>query len=217
MCHISSANLNDIFRNNMVPGNDLVYRKGFRLWCSKSSLVRKISFLRVSDNFVTINVPQKLTTIKIIRSNRYTVLFDYTDLMSRDPEIKLPQLVLDSVTHIKNESSPRFIKTHLPFDLLPREIRTGKKKPKIIYAARNPKDTCVSYYYHCRLMEGYRGDFNNFCRLFLGDKCRYTRDKNKHNISTRIHNFILLQWALPHTGIMSSTSGIEEARPIFYS
>ncbi|PSN58315.1 hypothetical protein C0J52_00108 [Blattella germanica] len=38
----------------------------------------------------------------------------------------------------------------------------------IIYVARNAKDTCVSYYHHCKLMEGYSGSFEDYCKLFLG-------------------------------------------------
>nr|XP_031843272.1 sulfotransferase 4A1-like [Nomia melanderi] len=100
----------------------------------------------------------------------HSILFDYTTIIPRHPEIKLHELVSDSVNYVKTRSSPRFIKTHLPFRLLPRQLRTGEKKPRIVYVARNPKDTCVSYYHHCRLLEGYRGDFNSFCRLFLGMK-----------------------------------------------
>lgn len=44
--------------------------------------------------------------------------------------------------------SQRYIKTHLPFDLLPNEILNGERSPKIVYVARNPKDVCVSYYHH---------------------------------------------------------------------
>lgn len=104
---------------------------------------------------------------------RYSILFDYTTIIRRHPEIEPSPLILDSVTYIKNLPSPRFIKTHFPFPLLPRQLRTGEKKAKIIYVSRNPKDTCVSFYYHTRLMEGYRGDFHDFCRLFLGNKRMY--------------------------------------------
>lgn len=37
----------------------------------------------------------------------------------------------------------------------------------MVYVCRNAKDTCVSYYHHCRLLEGYTGDFQEFCQLFL--------------------------------------------------
>ncbi|XP_072043248.1 sulfotransferase 1C4-like [Amphiura filiformis] len=40
--------------------------------------------------------------------------------------------------------SPRLLKSHLPFQLLPPDIMM--KKSKIVYVARNPKDLAVSYY-----------------------------------------------------------------------
>jgi len=42
---------------------------------------------------------------------------------------------------------------------------------QIIYVARNAKDTCVSYYHHCRILEGYSGSFENYCKLFIGGSC----------------------------------------------
>lgn len=39
--------------------------------------------------------------------------------------------------------------------------------------ARNPKDTCISYYHHSRLIEGYRGNFEDFCKLFLAGKTTF--------------------------------------------
>lgn len=38
---------------------------------------------------------------------------------------------------------------------------------QVVYVARNSRDTCVSYYHHCKLLEGYKGDFEVFCKLFL--------------------------------------------------
>ncbi|CAH0548835.1 unnamed protein product [Brassicogethes aeneus] len=42
----------------------------------------------------------------------------------------------------------RFVKTHLPISLLPRDLL--KSGCKIIYVARSPKDMMVSRYYHNR-------------------------------------------------------------------
>ncbi|XP_018571408.1 estrogen sulfotransferase-like [Anoplophora glabripennis] len=77
----------------------------------------------------------------------------------------------DSVEYVNNFPSPRFIKTHLTYRLLPSEIR--KVKPKIIYLMRNPKDVCVSYYFHCKVLHGFNVDFELFCELFLNNAVCY--------------------------------------------
>lgn len=102
---------------------------------------------------------------------RLSALFDYSKILKKHPEIDLPKLVSDSVKFVDNFPSPRYIKTHLPFDLLPKDLREGNTGAKIIYISRNAKDTCISYFNHCRLLEGYHGNFEQFCRLFLGGKC----------------------------------------------
>ncbi|XP_049956268.1 luciferin sulfotransferase-like isoform X1 [Schistocerca serialis cubense] len=99
----------------------------------------------------------------------HSPLFDYRDILPRIPDLKLPLYVTNSVKYIDEMPSPRFIKTHIPWELLPRQIQDGSVKPKVIYVARNAKDTCVSYYHHCKLLEGYKGSFDDFCKLFLGN------------------------------------------------
>lgn len=128
------------------------------IWCIANDLDFERAKVRLSERFPFLE---------------YSILFDYTTIIRRHPEIEPSPLILDSVAYIKNLPSPRFIKTHFPFPLLPRQLRTGEKKAKIIYVSRNPKDTCISFYYHTRLMEGYRGDFHDFCRLFLGNKLSF--------------------------------------------
>jgi len=63
---------------------------------------------------------------------------------------------------------PRTIKTHLSFDLLSPTIF---KKAKVVYMLRDPRDVCISYYYHCRLFnyEGFTGTFEQFVEAFLED------------------------------------------------
>ncbi|XP_066994999.2 luciferin sulfotransferase-like [Anabrus simplex] len=70
-----------------------------------------------------------------------------------------------NVEYATNLPSPRFLKSHLPLQLLPDQLWT--KKPKIIYMAREPKDVAVSYYHHCRLMFNYTGTDELFYEAFL--------------------------------------------------
>ncbi|XP_039285780.1 luciferin sulfotransferase [Nilaparvata lugens] len=69
------------------------------------------------------------------------------------------------------KGQPRFIKTHLPLELLPKQLTIVK--PKIVYVARNPKDMCVSYYHYCKLVHNLDGPFEDFCELFLANKAPY--------------------------------------------
>lgn len=104
----------------------------------------------------------------------YSILFDYERTKSRNlSKLRFYEFRMDSLNYTKKQPSPRYIKTHLPFHLLPRQLRTGEKKARIIYVGRNPKDTCVSYFHHCKILEGYRGNFDEFCELFLHGKVPY--------------------------------------------
>ncbi|KAJ8022127.1 Sulfotransferase 1C2 [Holothuria leucospilota] len=63
--------------------------------------------------------------------------------------------------------SPRFLKSHLKLNLLP--VRLLDSQAKIIYVARNPKDTAVSYFNYCRmnsLLPPYK-DWTEFFEYFL--------------------------------------------------
>ncbi|KAL5235526.1 hypothetical protein ACI65C_002936 [Semiaphis heraclei] len=99
----------------------------------------------------------------------HSPLFHYEKLMQENPDLKLPLYVTDSIKFINELKSPRFIKSHLPYKLLPTKLRDRSTKAKIIYVARNAKDTCLSYFHHCRLLEGYTGNFEDFCKLFTSD------------------------------------------------
>jgi hypothetical protein len=59
----------------------------------------------------------------------------------------------------------------LPLDLLPE----GTLKAKVIYIARNPKDTVVSYYHFSRMLafSSYQGSFEEFERKFMKDELPY--------------------------------------------
>ncbi|CAG9759669.1 unnamed protein product [Ceutorhynchus assimilis] len=102
-----------------------------------------------------------------------SALFDFRQLMQDIKGFEPPPFLQDSLEFVKNQESPVCLKSHLPFNLLPKDIQTGRKKPKIIYISRNPKDTCTSYYHHAKILEGYTGNFEDFCKLFLAGKLSF--------------------------------------------
>ncbi|NXP82203.1 ST3A1 sulfotransferase, partial [Ramphastos sulfuratus] len=65
---------------------------------------------------------------------------------------------------------PRVFATHLPYYLVPRDLRN--KRASIIYVTRNPKDIMVSYYHFSKYMNTLEEipDFNLFMERFLAGK-----------------------------------------------
>ena len=80
-------------------------------------------------------------------------------------EREAPTWTLDKVA---NTPGPRYFKSHATAEQLPR----GEANIKVIYIARNPKDTVVSLFHHARDKPefGYKGDFKSFVQLFLAGK-----------------------------------------------
>ncbi|XP_049794992.1 luciferin sulfotransferase-like [Schistocerca nitens] len=82
---------------------------------------------------------------------------------------KLPTHFIDIV---KNSKPPRLIKSHLPVELLPRQLWTVK--PKIIYVTRNVKDVIVSYLNHHQLWVGCSLTADEFAECFMENIPKYT-------------------------------------------
>lgn len=58
-------------------------------------------------------------------------LFDW-DALEKYQGSKVPFQTSNSIEHAKNlTDNPRCIKTHLPWDLLPKAIKDGEKYPKV--------------------------------------------------------------------------------------
>ncbi|GBN37481.1 Sulfotransferase 1 family member D1 [Araneus ventricosus] len=72
-----------------------------------------------------------------------------------------PFLELKGAQAAETMSRPGFIKTHLPFNLAP-----WSEEAKYIYIARNPKDCCISYYYH-HMSHRFDGNFDDFFEMFF--------------------------------------------------
>ena len=83
-----------------------------------------------------------------------------------------------SIETAQNMKSPRVIKSHLPFEMLPPNLLDTCK---VIFVSRNPKDTCVSFYHHAKNIEEsntmengeFNGTFADFAETFLDGTCAY--------------------------------------------
>ncbi|XP_070498411.1 sulfotransferase 1B1-like [Chironomus tepperi] len=104
-------------------------------------------------------------------------------LDDRFPFLELGGIVTDLPTETFeasiNQPRPRYIKSHLPIFLLPEQLWTVK--PKIIYTARNPKDTAISWYHHHTNLHGYTGTKADFIEAFAKDLVPYS-PMNEHVI-----------------------------------
>ncbi|XP_033205932.1 sulfotransferase 2 [Bombus vancouverensis nearcticus] len=99
-------------------------------------------------------------------------LLEASSLMVTGDSVEWFSKMGDSVKYVMKMQRPRYVKSHLPFDLLPQQIH--QKKPKVIYVARNPKDTCVSFYHYCKKFHNIVGSFEEFADLFLDDSIPLT-------------------------------------------
>ncbi|XP_039312928.1 sulfotransferase 4A1 [Solenopsis invicta] len=74
----------------------------------------------------------------------------------------------NSVDFVREQPSPRFIKSHMPFELLPTVVNSTCK---VIYVARNPRDVVVSWYNFQKTLNSvqFQGTFEQFCNHFMNN------------------------------------------------
>ncbi|XP_011883394.1 PREDICTED: sulfotransferase 4A1-like [Vollenhovia emeryi] len=93
-----------------------------------------------------------------------------------------------SVEFVQSQSSPRFIKSHLPLELLPNVVNSTCK---IIYIARNPRDVVNSWYTFQKSI-CYQGSLAQFCGDFI----------NNQTISSPYWEHVKEAWAMRHRANM---------------
>ena len=62
--------------------------------------------------------------------------------------------------------SPRIIKTHLLYDIIPSSANEDTRS-KYIYVARNPKDVAVSFFQFVTSLKRYNGPWEFYAKLFV--------------------------------------------------
>ncbi|XP_026533334.1 sulfotransferase family cytosolic 1B member 1-like [Notechis scutatus] len=107
-------------------------------------------------------------------------------------EICSPPPIPSGVDTLVNVPSPRVIKTHLPFQLVPKSF--WENNCKMIYVARNAKDNLVSYYFfeQMNLTQPDPGSWEEYLTKFMEGKLawgswydhvrRYWDEKDNHRI-----------------------------------
>lgn len=91
---------------------------------------------------------------------RFKGIVDYTteEFKKQFPELILSDNITDTITITKNlTDTPRFIKCHLPWDLLPRDLRENRKNPKV----------CILRCYSVKMMKTLHCYFDGFISLII--------------------------------------------------
>ena len=102
----------------------------------------------------------------------------FVDVEARFPFIEFiqpeePDLPPYNGLELANQQQrPRFLKTHLPFSLLPEDLKT---KAKIIFITRDPLDTLISHFHFYRNMSWikYNGSLDAMYNAYLAGEHPY--------------------------------------------
>ncbi|CAH2004327.1 unnamed protein product [Acanthoscelides obtectus] len=81
----------------------------------------------------------------------------------------------DTIQYVvqKYDKGPATVKCHMPWVLLPKQMRDFEKRPKIIYVIRNPKGVITSSYHFEKLLHGYDFSLEEYANIFMDGKENY--------------------------------------------
>lgn len=99
---------------------------------------------------------------------RYGESVPWLEACASSPEVIGPREAPNwTIDKMNAAPPPRYFKTHAKVRDLPR----GQARVKVVYVARNPKDTVVSLYHHARNKPEFEftGDFETFLQIFLSN------------------------------------------------
>ena len=106
---------------------------------------------------------KRINTLERVPFLESSSIFDF---LSKNMPPNFPSVA--SVSLVEEMKSPRVVKSHLPYCLLPGKILD---ECKVVTCIRNPKDTLVSMFHHEKLLNfvNFGGDFAEFFDLFMNN------------------------------------------------
>jgi len=113
------------------------------------------------------------------KKDRLDVRFPYMEFGSGSKDDGLGETAVQRLDKLPQHQT-RFIKTHLPLQLLHRRSSSSSAASssssfKMIYVTRNPKDVVVSYYnFLSKSLNLVEGTFEQFAKDFMEDKLEYS-------------------------------------------
>lgn len=102
-----------------------------------------------------------------------------------------PFLEMFGAEDVEKMARPGLIKTHLNYSLIPKSPRA-----KYMWVCRNPKDVCVSFFYHTKAFTGYDftdGKFEDYFEIFMqgatdfGDYFEHVHSWYAHRNDPNVH------------------------------
>ncbi|XP_063620660.1 sulfotransferase 1C4-like [Cydia splendana] len=154
----------DSYRNMVVRPDDVWVATFPR---SGTTWTQEIVWLLMNDFDIDKAVKIPLQARYMFLEVKNSLYLEPQRIQNMDPEaLKEGMSYILSYDEIVAAPSPRFVKTHLPFSLLPTNILDTAK---VVYVARDPRDVAVSYYHHTKIFWNYTGDFKSYWNLFIND------------------------------------------------
>ncbi|XP_061909587.1 cytosolic sulfotransferase 3-like isoform X1 [Entelurus aequoreus] len=110
-------------------------------------------------------------------------------------EMSVPSVPKGTELVDKLVTSPRLIKTHFPVQFVPKSF--WEQNCRIVYLARNAKDSVVSYFHFDRMnmAEPEPGEWSSFLQRFMQGKSRYIMKYNYTSLPQSYNAFVCL-WSV---------------------
>ncbi|KAJ7304139.1 hypothetical protein JRQ81_011667 [Phrynocephalus forsythii] len=131
-------------------------------------------FQLLDDDMVTVSYPKSgtnwmLEILGLIWHDGDPSYVQNTIMFERSPWIE----TVDGLEIALKYPPPRFLTTHLPFQLFPKSFQHSKSK--IIYVVRNPKDVVASHYHFAKFCDALEetGTMEEFLEKFLNGNVVY--------------------------------------------